>query len=90
MKRPTRVPEPAVVRSVLVAITGIAAAKGFAFAPDGDRIVALRGNAFLRNRTFSEFGGLRIPLDLVWLPAGGGPHRRPRRGPAVSGGGAPT
>lgn len=42
------------------------------YAPDGERIVALRGNAFLREQTFSEFGGLRIPLDLVWLPANGG------------------
>jgi len=43
-----------------------------AWSPDGQRIVALRGNAFMRNQTFSEFGGLRIPLDLVWLPAAGG------------------
>jgi len=42
------------------------------YAPDGERIVGLRGNAFLREQTFSEFGGLRIPLDLVWLPAAGG------------------
>ncbi len=42
------------------------------YAPDGDRIVGLRGNAYLRQQTFSEFGGLRIPLDLVWLPATGG------------------
>lgn len=39
------------------------------FSPDGERIVALRGNAYQRRQTFSEFGGLRIPLDLVWLPA---------------------
>ncbi|MGH7475593.1 MAG: amidohydrolase family protein [Longimicrobiales bacterium] len=53
-----------------------------AFSPDGARIVALRGNAFLRNQTFSEFGGLRIPLDLVWLPASGGEARviAPARG----------
>ncbi|MEQ8330431.1 MAG: amidohydrolase family protein [Longimicrobiales bacterium] len=43
-----------------------------AFSPDGERIVGLRGNAFLRQQTFSEFGGLRIPLDLVWLDADGG------------------
>ncbi len=42
------------------------------FSPDGDRIVGLRGNAYQRNQTDSEFGGLRIPLDLVWLPADGG------------------
>ena len=42
------------------------------FSPDGTRIVARRGNAFMRVRTSSEFGGLRIPLDIVWLPADGG------------------
>ena len=42
------------------------------FSPDGQRIVALRGNEYMRQQTFSEFGGLRIPLDLVWLPANGG------------------
>lgn len=42
------------------------------FSPDGQRIVGLRGNQYMRQQTFSEFGGLRIPLDLVWLPAGGG------------------
>lgn len=44
-----------------------------AFSPDGARIVGLRGNAFQRQQTFSEFGGLRISLDLVWLDADGGP-----------------
>jgi Tol biopolymer transport system component len=43
-----------------------------AWSPDGARIVALRGNAFMRNQTFSEFGGVRIPLDVVWVPAAGG------------------
>ena len=42
------------------------------FSPDGQRIVGLRGNEYLRQQSFSEFGGLRIPLDLVWLPANGG------------------
>ncbi|MCL7960526.1 MAG: hypothetical protein M8861_10060, partial [marine benthic group bacterium] len=42
------------------------------FSPDGERIVGLRGNEYQRHQTFSEFGGLRIPLDLVWLPSGGG------------------
>jgi hypothetical protein len=42
------------------------------FSPDGTRIVALRGSEYMRQQTFSEFGGLRIPLDLVWLPAEGG------------------
>ncbi len=44
-----------------------------AFSPDGERIVGLRGNAWQRQQTFSEFGGLRIDLDLVWLDADGGP-----------------
>jgi Tol biopolymer transport system component len=43
-----------------------------AFSPDGERIVGLRGNPYMRQQTFSEFGGLRIPLDLIWLPAAGG------------------
>lgn len=42
------------------------------FSPDGDRIVAMRGNEYIRHQTFSEFGGLATPLDLVWLPADGG------------------
>ena len=42
------------------------------YSPDGSRIVAMRGNEYQRNQTFSEFGGLRIPLDLVSLPARGG------------------
>jgi Tol biopolymer transport system component len=42
------------------------------FSPDGSRIVGLRGNEYMRQQTFSEFGGLRIPLDLVWIPSDGG------------------
>ena len=42
------------------------------FSPNADRIVALRGSMYMRNQTPSEFGGLRIPLDLIWLPAEGG------------------
>jgi Tol biopolymer transport system component len=42
------------------------------FSPDGARIVGLRGTEYMRQQSFSEFGGLRIPLDLVWLPAEGG------------------
>ncbi len=42
------------------------------FSPDGARIVARRGNAWMRTQVDSEFGGLRIPLDLVWLPSSGG------------------
>ena len=45
------------------------------FAPDGTRIVGLRGNEYMRHQTFSEFGGLRIPLDLVWLKSAGGDVR---------------
>lgn len=43
-----------------------------AFTPDGKRIVAMRGNEFMRHQTFSEFTGLGVPLDLVWLPVDGG------------------
>lgn len=42
------------------------------FSADGERIVGLRGNAYMRSQTFSEFGGLRIPLDMIWLDADGG------------------
>ena len=42
------------------------------YSPDGARLVARRGNAWMREQEPSEFGGLRIPLDLVWLPAEGG------------------
>lgn len=42
------------------------------WSPDGERIVAMRGNEYQRHQTFSEFTGLGIPLDLVWLDADGG------------------
>ncbi|MFQ5926372.1 MAG: amidohydrolase family protein, partial [Terriglobia bacterium] len=42
------------------------------FSPDGERIVVRRGNAWMRRQTPSEFGGLRIQLDLIWLPAAAG------------------
>lgn len=42
------------------------------FSRDGTRIVARRGNAWMRSQTESEFGGLRLALDLVWLPSRGG------------------
>lgn len=42
------------------------------YSPDGERIIAMRGNEYQRHQTFSEFTGLGIPLDLVWLPADGG------------------
>lgn len=43
-----------------------------AFSPDGERIVALRGSEYQRHQLFSEFFGLNMPLDLVWLPEDGG------------------
>jgi hypothetical protein len=45
------------------------------YSPDGDEIWAMRGNEFMRHQTFSEFGGLRIPLELVAVPAAGGETR---------------
>ena len=42
------------------------------YSPDGKTLLAMRGNEFMRNQTFSEFGGLRVPLELVSLPAVGG------------------
>ena len=42
------------------------------YSPDGNTLYAMRGNPFMRTQTFSEFGGLRIPLELVSLPADGG------------------
>ena len=43
-----------------------------AYSPDGSTLYALRGNAYMRNQTFSEFTGLGIPLELVSLPSAGG------------------
>lgn len=43
------------------------------YSPDGETLIAMRGNAFMRHQTFSEFTGLGIPLELVSLPAEGGP-----------------
>ncbi|HUG44026.1 MAG TPA: amidohydrolase, partial [Acidobacteriota bacterium] len=45
------------------------------FSPDGSRIVSRRGSAWMRSQTPSEFGGLRISLDLVWIPIEGGDAR---------------
>ncbi len=42
------------------------------FSPNGERIVAMRGNEYQRHQTFSEFTGLGVPLDLIWLSADGG------------------
>jgi Tol biopolymer transport system component len=46
-----------------------------AFSPGGERIVGLRGNEYTRHQTHGEFGSLRIPLDLIWIPAEGGDPR---------------
>ena len=43
-----------------------------AYRPDGNVLYAMRGNAWMRHQTFTEFTGLGIPLELVALPADGG------------------
>ncbi len=43
-----------------------------AFSPDGEQIVAMRGNEYQRHQTFSEFTGLGVPLDLISLSSDGG------------------
>ena len=45
------------------------------YSPDGDELYAMRGNAWMRQQTFSEFTGLGIPLELVAIPASGGTAR---------------
>ena len=42
------------------------------YSPDGQSLLAMRGNEFMRHQTFSEFTGLGIPLELVSLPSDGG------------------
>ncbi len=42
------------------------------YSPDGETLLAMRGNEYMRHQTFSEFTGLGIPLELVSLPAAGG------------------
>jgi len=42
------------------------------YAPDGESLLAMRGNEYMRHQTHSEFGGLTIPLELVSLPSNGG------------------
>jgi len=42
------------------------------YSPDGNTLLAMRGNEYMRHQTFSEFTGLGIPLELVSLPANGG------------------
>jgi Tol biopolymer transport system component len=46
-----------------------------AYTPDGDSLLAMRGNGYMRNQTFSEFTGLDIPLELLQFPADGGAPR---------------
>ncbi len=45
------------------------------YSPDGETLLAMRGNEYMRHQTFSEFTGLGIPLELVSLPASGGAQR---------------
>ena len=42
------------------------------YSPDGDALLAMRGNEYMRHQTFSEFTGLGIPLELITLSASGG------------------
>jgi len=42
------------------------------YSPDGETLLAMRGNEYMRHQTFSEFTGLGIPLELISLPSGGG------------------
>ena len=43
-----------------------------AFSADGDRLVALQGSQYLRQRSYSEVFMMVVPVNLVWLPANGG------------------
>jgi Tol biopolymer transport system component len=43
-----------------------------AWSPDGSKIVALRGSRFMRDEMPEEFGGVAIPLDLIWVASEGG------------------
>ena len=42
------------------------------YSSDGQSLLAMRGNEYMRHQTFSEFTGLGIPLELVSLPSDGG------------------
>lgn len=42
------------------------------WSPDGSTLVGMRGNEWIRHRTFSEFGGLDTPMEFIRLPADGG------------------
>lgn len=45
-----------------------------AFAPDGQKVLAMRGNLRMYGNT-PESAQLKIPLDLIWIPANGGEAR---------------
>jgi Tol biopolymer transport system component len=45
-----------------------------AFSADGQRVLAMRGSTLMRANT-PESPQLRIPLDLIWIPAHGGTAR---------------
>lgn len=62
------------------------------WAPDGERLWALKGNEWLRHQTFSEFTGLGIPLELISIAEDGddetlimpaGDARKPHFGPEL-------
>jgi len=40
--------------------------------PNGERVWALRGNEWMRHQTYSEFGGLGVPLELFSVDEDGG------------------
>ncbi|MDD9891850.1 MAG: amidohydrolase family protein, partial [Gammaproteobacteria bacterium] len=40
--------------------------------PDGERVWGLRGNEWMRHQTYSEFGGLGVPLELFSVDEDGG------------------
>lgn len=42
------------------------------YTPDGQSLLAMRGNEYMRHQLHSEFGGMDLPLELVSLPANGG------------------
>ncbi|MBJ90629.1 MAG: amidohydrolase [Woeseia sp.] len=42
------------------------------YSKDGRTLYAMRGNEYMRRQTFSEFGGLRVDLELVSVSASGG------------------
>ena len=42
------------------------------YSPNGQSLLAMRGNEYMRHQIHSEFGGMDLPLELVSLPANGG------------------